>query len=123
MPRNPATADVFLALASPTRRLLLDRLSSRDQSVKSLAVPFRMSLAAVSQQLGILRAAGLVTSRRLGRYRVYHLRGDRLRDAASWLAKYQRFWLTQPVPRPPVPIPSERRREVPSPADGQWLGE
>jgi DNA-binding transcriptional ArsR family regulator len=121
MARTSAGTDVFLALASPTRRILLDRLSSREQTVRSLAAPFRMSLAAVSQQLRILRAAGLVSSRRIGRYRVYHLHGDRLREAALWTQKYERFWLTRPT-KPPLVYESL----PPSPSampDGQWHGE
>jgi DNA-binding transcriptional ArsR family regulator len=110
-----------MALASPTRRLLLDKLSSREQSVQSLAAPFRMSLAAVSQQLRVLRAAGLVSSRRSGRYRVYHLHGDRLREVALWTEKYDRFWLTRPT-RPQQEYAIEAR--VPRPmAEGQWHGE
>jgi len=121
MPRTPAGTDVFMALASPTRRLLLDKLSSREQSVRSLAAPFQMSLAAVSQQLRILRAAGLVSSRRVGRYRVYHLHGDRLREVALWTSRYERFWATRPT-KPPVEYRSERREPAPV-AEGQWHGE
>jgi DNA-binding transcriptional ArsR family regulator len=121
MARTPSSADVFLALASPTRRQLLDKLSSREQSVRSLAAPFRMSLAAVSQQLRILRAAGLVSSRRIGRYRVYHLHGDRLREVALWTQKYERFWLTRPT-KPAVVYESQAPSSRPMP-DGQWHGE
>ena len=121
MSRTPAATDVFVALASPTRRLLLDRLSSREQSVRSLAAPFKMSLPAISQQLGILRAAGLVSSRRIGRYRVYHLHGDRLRDVALWVSRYERFWITRPT-RPLVESKPVRRESAPL-AEGQWHGE
>jgi DNA-binding transcriptional ArsR family regulator len=110
-----------MALASPTRRLLLDKLSSREQTVRSLAAPFRMSLAAVSQQLRILRAAGLVSSRRIGRYRVYHLHGDRLREVAMWTEKYERFWLTRPT-RPLIEERTDARASRPV-ADGQWQSE
>ncbi len=121
MPRSPIGTDVFMAVASPTRRVLLDKLSSREQSVRSLAAPFQMSLAAVSQQLRILRAAGLVSSRRIGRYRVYHIHGDRLREVAAWSQRYERFWNTRPA-RPPV----EERIDTRAPrliAEGEWRGE
>lgn len=121
MARTSASTDVFVALASPTRRLLLDKLSSREQSVRSLAAPFRMSLAAVSQQLRILRMAGLVSSRRIGRYRVYHLHGDRLREVALWTEKYERFWLTRPT-RPPLEYKVDARVQRHE-AEGQWHGE
>ncbi len=84
---------VFHALASPTRRALLDKLSSRDQTVQRLAESFDMTLAAVSQQLGVLRRAGLVTSRAAGRWRVYRLNAEPLRDVMGWLRAYERFWV------------------------------
>jgi DNA-binding transcriptional ArsR family regulator len=80
-----------------------------------------MSLPAVSQQLRVLRAAGLVSSRRVGRYRVYHLHGDRLREVALWTEKYERFWLTRPT-RPPHEYKSDARITRPI-AEGQWHGE
>ncbi len=122
MPRTRSSTDVFLALACPTRRLLLDRLSSREQTVRSLAQPFRMSLAAVSQQLAILRVAGLVTSRRIGRYRVYHLHGDRLREVALWVEKYERFWITRPT-KPRIEEPPAKRDVITPAAEGEWQRE
>jgi DNA-binding transcriptional ArsR family regulator len=92
MPRPLAHDDVFQAVASPVRRTLLDKLSSREQTVRSLAESFELSLPAVSQQLGILRRAGLVTARRAGRWRVYRLNAEPLRDIGRWLDTYQRFW-------------------------------
>ncbi len=121
MARTRSSSDVFLAVACPTRRLLLDRLSSREQTVRSLAAPFRMSLAAVSQQLAVLRAAGLVSSRRIGRYRVYHLHGDRLREVALWAEKYERFWITRPT-RLPIEETSVRQDLTPV-AEGEWQRE
>ncbi len=85
-------AEVFRAISSPTRRALLDKLSSREQSVQRLAASFQMSLPAVSQQLAILRQAGLVTSRQAGRWRVYRLNADPLRDVMAWLKTYERFF-------------------------------
>ncbi len=85
--------DVFRAIGSGTRRALLDKLSSREQTVQRLAASFDMTLAAVSQQLGILRRAGLVTSRRAGRWRVYRLNAEPLREVTTWLQAYERFWV------------------------------
>jgi len=84
--------EVFRAISSPTRRALLDKLSNRDQSVQRLAASFQMTLPAVSQQLAILREAGLVTSRRAGRWRVYRLNAEPLREVMAWLKAYERFF-------------------------------
>src|SRR5450756_235544 len=92
MARPLAHDDVFQAVASPARRTLLDKLSSREQTVHSLAESFDMTLPAVSQQLAILRRAGLVSARRAGRWRVYRLYAEPLREMARWLDNYQRFW-------------------------------
>jgi DNA-binding transcriptional ArsR family regulator len=92
---SPLTPDVFHAIASPVRRALLDQLSSRDRTVRSLAAPFDMTLPAVSQQLRVLRGAGLVTVRRVGRWRVYHLNAAPLRDVSQWLHGYERLWTAQ----------------------------
>jgi DNA-binding transcriptional ArsR family regulator len=90
----PAQADVFHAIADPTRRRLLDRLAAGEHSVHRLAEPFaqRMSRPAVSQHLRVLSAAGLVTERKVGRERLYQLRPARLAEVAAWLQHYQRFW-------------------------------
>ncbi len=85
--------DVFRAISSDTRRALLDKLSSREQTVQRLAASFNMTLAAVSQQLGMLRRAGLVTARRAGRWRVYRLNAEPLREVTTWLQAYERFWV------------------------------
>jgi DNA-binding transcriptional ArsR family regulator len=92
MVRPLAHDDVFQAIASPVRRTLLDKLSNREQTVRSLAESFNLSLPAVSQQLAILKRAGLVTARRAGRWRVYRLNADPLRAVGRWLDAYQRFW-------------------------------
>ncbi len=92
MSRATATSDVFAAVSNPIRRALLDKLSSREQTVRSLAAPFAMTLPAVSQQLKILRRAGLVTVRRAGRWRVYRLNAEPLREISKWLESYDRFW-------------------------------
>lgn len=90
MLRGPA--DIYLAIADPTRRRLLDRLGSGEQPVNALAAPFRMSRPAVSQHLRILRQAGLVSVRRNGRERRYRVRGEKLREVYDWVAHYQKFW-------------------------------
>jgi len=95
MQRDFPAVDVFRAISSPTRRALLDKLSSREQTVQRLAASFQMTLPAVSQQLTILRRAGLVTVRRAGRRRVYRLNAEPLRSITTWLQAYERFWVAR----------------------------
>ena len=87
-----AHSDVFLAIAHPARRAILDRLRRGEQPVLALAEPFEMTLPAVSQQLRILRHAGLVSERRVGRQRVYRLNPEPLREVRDWMRHYERFW-------------------------------
>ncbi len=95
MARPLAHDDVFQAIASPVRRSLLDKLSNREQTVRSLAESFDLTLPAISQQLAILKRAGLVTARRAGRWRVYRLNAEPLRSVSRWLDTYQRFWTSR----------------------------
>ncbi len=88
----PVPADVFEAIADPTRRQLLDLLGDGPRPVNELARPFAMTRAAVSQHLRVLRDAGLVTARRSGREHYYRLRASRLREVYDWVSHYERFW-------------------------------
>jgi DNA-binding transcriptional ArsR family regulator len=84
--------DVYLAIADPTRRRLLDLLGAGERPVNQLAAPFRMSRPAISQHLRILRRVGLVDVRKDGRERRYRVRGERLREVFDWVAHYEKFW-------------------------------
>ncbi len=86
-----ASADVFRAVADPTRRALLDLLLYSDRSVRELAGGFRMSQPAISQHLRILRKAGLVRARRAGRRRLYHVNPKPVREVYQWAANYKQF--------------------------------
>jgi DNA-binding transcriptional ArsR family regulator len=88
----PAHTDVFLAIAHPVRRALLDRLRRGEQPVLALAAPFDMTLPAVSQQLRVLRRADLVRERRDGRQRYYRLNPEPLREVREWMRTYEKFW-------------------------------
>ena len=92
MARPTSTNDVFRAIADPTRRELLDRLSEGEESMMKLAESFDISLPAVSQHLKVLREAGLVEERREGRMRVYTLVPGRLREVSDWVGHYEQFW-------------------------------
>ena len=91
-PIQHAENDVFMAIAHPVRRHLLDLLSKGDQSVKELSEPFDMSRPAISQHLRILLDVGLVSEQRKGRERRYQLHSEGLLEVQRWLKTYQQFW-------------------------------
>ena len=82
----------FAALADPTRRAILARLTSGQASVTELAAPFAMSLPAVSKHLKVLERAGLVARGRRAQWRPAQLQVEPLHEVADWLADYRRFW-------------------------------
>jgi DNA-binding transcriptional ArsR family regulator len=82
----------FAALADPTRRAILARLSSGEKSVKDLAEPFKMSAPAVTKHLKVLRHAGLITQGRQAQWRPCRLHAKPLHDVSDWVEKYRRFW-------------------------------
>jgi DNA-binding transcriptional ArsR family regulator len=83
---------VFGALADPTRRAILARLTEGDATVAELAAPFRISQPAVSRHLKVLEGAGLVSRRRRATARLSHLEAEPLREATAWLARYREHW-------------------------------
>ncbi len=90
---QPATLDgVFQALADPTRRVMVQRLTRGPASVSELAGPLAMSLPAVIQHLQILEASGLVTSAKEGRVRTCRLEPRALRTAEKWIASQRETW-------------------------------
>ena len=82
----------FKALADPTRRAILARLSLGETSVLELAKPFDMSLPAISQHLKVLETAGLVARSREAQWRPCRLDAAKLKEATEWLDQYRRFW-------------------------------
>lgn len=90
---QPAMIDgIFRALADPTRRDVLERLSERPTSVSELAAKHAMALPSFVEHLKILESCGLVSSRKMGRVRTYSLAPDRLRLAEDWLGTQRRLW-------------------------------
>jgi len=83
---------VFAALADPTRRAILGRLTTGDASVAELAEPFAMSQPAVSKHLRVLETAGLISRSRVATSRYSHLEAEPLREATEWMQRYRRFW-------------------------------
>lgn len=82
----------FAALADPTRRAILARLSQGEASVTELAKPFDLSLPGVSKHLKVLQRAGLITQSRSAQWRPCRLEGARLKEASDWVGEYRRFW-------------------------------
>jgi DNA-binding transcriptional ArsR family regulator len=83
---------VYGALADPTRRAILTRLTEGDANVAELAAPFKVSQPAISRHLKVLEQAGLISRRRRATARFSHLEAEPLREATAWLARYQEFW-------------------------------
>jgi len=82
----------FAALADPTRRAILARLAAGESSVTELAAPFDMSLPAVTKHLKVLERSGLITRSRQAQWRPCRLEAKPLRDVATWVEQYRRFW-------------------------------
>ena len=82
----------FAALADPTRRAILARLSGGEVSVTELAEPFQMSLPAVSKHLKVLERAGLIARGRDAQRRPCRLQPEPLKTVADWVAHYEHFW-------------------------------
>lgn len=93
MPTSTDRLDrTFSALADPTRRAILSRLTSGETTVTELAAPFRMSLPAVSKHLKVLERAGLIARGRDRQRRPARLEAGPLREVAEWTSRYRRFW-------------------------------
>lgn len=82
----------FAALADPTRRAILARLSEGEATVNQLAEPFDMNLAAVSKHLKVLERAGLISRGREAQWRPARLEPMALKGIAEWIEHYRRYW-------------------------------
>src|SRR3990170_8405326 len=83
---------VFGALADPTRREILQRLTDGDATVAELSAPFSVSQPAISRHLKVLEQAGLISRSRRATARLSHLEAEPLRDATAWLDRYRAYW-------------------------------
>ena len=92
MSRIAAHADVFRAIADPTRRAILDRLRGGAAPVNVLAAEFSQRRPTISKHLGVLRRARLVREHRVGRERRYELDPAPLQRIAGWIEGYRAFW-------------------------------
>lgn len=82
----------FAALADPTRRSILVRLSKGAATVNELAEPFDISLPAISKHLKVLERAGLIARSRTAQWRPCRLRAEPLSEASAWIQQYREFW-------------------------------
>ncbi len=82
----------FAALADPTRRAILARLSLGETSVTEIAAPFEMSLPAISKHLKVLEHAGLIQRGREAQWRPCRLDAAPLKEASGWIEEYRHFW-------------------------------
>jgi len=94
MARPLSHADVFHAIADPTRRGILDRLRGGPTPVNALAADFHQSRPAISRHLRVLKDARLVAETKVGRERRYRLQPAPLQQVAGWIEGYRAFWLT-----------------------------
>jgi DNA-binding transcriptional ArsR family regulator len=85
-------SSTFAALADPTRRAILARLTLGEASVTDLAKPFDMSMPAVSKHLKVLERAGLIARGRSAQWRPCRLDAGPLKEIAGWIEEYRRFW-------------------------------
>lgn len=88
----PLLDDVFHALADPTRRAMLERLSQSEQTVGELAAPFSITLAAASKHIKVLERAGLVGRTIAGRTHWCRLNAGPLHAGMEWIRHYEKFW-------------------------------
>ena len=89
---NDALSATFAALADPTRRAMLSRLSQGEASVNELAAPFKMSLPAVSKHIKVLEKAGLLTKTINAQQRPCKIDGVQLKQAVDWIDQYKQLW-------------------------------
>ena len=83
---------MFQALADPSRRIMVERLSRGPASVSELARPLAMTLPAVVQHLQVLEASGLIRSEKVGRVRTCHIEWAALHTAEEWMLERRKTW-------------------------------
>jgi DNA-binding transcriptional ArsR family regulator len=91
MPTDQLTT-TFAALADPTRRAMLARLTQGEASVQELAKPFKMSLPAISKHLKVLEKSGLIVRRSMAQRRLCKLQTKPIKDAVGWLEHHRKLW-------------------------------
>jgi DNA-binding transcriptional ArsR family regulator len=89
---SPRLDAVFHALSDSTRRSILRDVSGREKTVTEIALPYQMSLAAVSKHLKVLERAGLIQREKRGSFQFVQVNAKPMQEAGQWLAYYEQFW-------------------------------
>jgi DNA-binding transcriptional ArsR family regulator len=92
MRNDDRLTQTFAALASPTRRAILDRLAKGEATVNELAEPFKMSLPAISKHIRVLERAGLITQGQKAQYRPCTINVTPLKEISNWTEQYRHIW-------------------------------
>jgi DNA-binding transcriptional ArsR family regulator len=95
MPRAATTSDIFNAVAEPRRRAILAYVAPRERSVGEIVMHLRLEQPSVSKHLGVLKAVGLVQTRREGRSIFYRANGEAIRPLHEWTSTFERLWQHQ----------------------------
>ena len=109
----------FSALAHPTRRAILARLTKGEATVQELAEPFEISGPAVSRHLRVLEAAGLITQGQRAQWRPCRLQAEPLRKVAEWSGGFRRFWDASYDRLDRYLVDMERNREEETDGEGE----
>jgi DNA-binding transcriptional ArsR family regulator len=117
MSRIASDESVFSAIACPTRRALLDALALGESSVSDLVGSLDVTQSAVSQQLSVLKSAGLVGERAEGRFRYYRLRAEPLAEIDAWIGRCRAYHERQldALGRVLDALPDDPKSDAPSP--------
>lgn len=91
---DDALSVTFAALADPTRRAILARLSGGEATVNELAEPFDLSLPAISKHLKVLERAGLISRGRKAQWRPCRIEAHALKEVSDWVGYYRQLWTT-----------------------------
>ena len=86
--------DVFVAIAHPVRRQILEALAQEKLTANEIAEPFDVTRSAISQHLSVLVETGLVSRERQGRSQIYHIQPDNLNEIYQWMQKFDGMWIT-----------------------------
>ncbi len=92
MARAPTTQDPFNAIAEPKRRQLLGALGTQELSVNEIVALLKWPQPMISKHLAVLKKVGLVSERRVGRQRLYHVNAAQLKPIYDWVTPFERFW-------------------------------
>lgn len=87
-----AKHDVFQAIADPTRREVLRLLADKELAISEITSHFPISRTAIAKHLQILSEANLVSGKKVGREKIYHLQSEPLTEVKQWLSYYEQFW-------------------------------